>query len=269
MLGISLSTAARIAGNFEVGDQVIVEKYKGPYIPATLIQVKLLSPDESWPTKAFQVFLKQTLGNITLRLRFSITVLTNNILLVDFAYIASSSIIDVVYMGKPRRVRMTVLNSAASSEISSNCLYAVTSSTVVIVSQEQLQISENTSDKKPKSVGYRNIGGLAEQIKIVREMVEISLQKPELFQNYGSDRVHICIYYMYSCFIYTGLKAPRGVLLYGPPGTGKTLIARAVAQETGAHAIVINGPEIISKFYGETEKKVTCKSIFRIFSKLK
>lgn len=53
-----------------------------------------------------------------------------------------------------------------------------------------------------------------------------------------------------------GMKPPRGVLLYGPPGTGKTLIARAVAQETKAHVIVINGPEIISRYYGETEQKV-------------
>lgn len=56
--------------------------------------------------------------------------------------------------------------------------------------------------------------------------------------------------------VFIGLKPPRGVLLFGPPGTGKTLIARAVAQETGAHSIVINGPEIISKYYGETEQKV-------------
>lgn len=53
-----------------------------------------------------------------------------------------------------------------------------------------------------------------------------------------------------------GLRPPRGVLLFGPPGTGKTLIARVVAQEVGAHVIVVNGPEVVSKFYGETEKRV-------------
>jgi ATP-dependent 26S proteasome regulatory subunit len=56
---------------------------------------------------------------------------------------------------------------------------------------------------------------------------------------------------------YIGVKPPRGVLLYGPPGTGKTLIARSVAMATGAYFICINGPEIISKFYGETETKVS------------
>lgn len=60
-------------------------------------------------------------------------------------------------------------------------------------------------------------------------------------------------------FFPLGLKPPRGVLLYGPPGTGKTLIARAVAHEANAHSIIINGPEIISKYYGETEEKVIAK----------
>ncbi|ORZ24187.1 P-loop containing nucleoside triphosphate hydrolase protein [Absidia repens] len=88
-----------------------------------------------------------------------------------------------------------------------------------------------------KKIAYDHIGGLSEQVATVREMVETTLQNPELFIQYG-------------------LKPPRGVLLFGPPGTGKTLIARAVAQETGAHSIVINGPEIISKYYGETEQKL-------------
>ncbi|KAJ1567910.1 spermatogenesis associated protein 5 [Nowakowskiella sp. JEL0078] len=90
----------------------------------------------------------------------------------------------------------------------------------------------------PKSdISYNSIGGLSEQIKIIREMVEVPLQNPERFSRYG-------------------LKPPKGVLLYGPPGTGKTLIARAVAVETGAHVITINGAEVISKFYGETETKL-------------
>ncbi|KAI9593280.1 P-loop containing nucleoside triphosphate hydrolase protein [Syncephalis fuscata] len=84
---------------------------------------------------------------------------------------------------------------------------------------------------------YEAIGGLDEQIKSVRELIETPLFKPEIYKQYG-------------------LKPPRGVLLYGPPGTGKTLIARSVAMATGAHFICINGPEIISKFYGETEAKL-------------
>ncbi|XP_045408275.1 ATPase family protein 2 homolog [Lemur catta] len=86
-------------------------------------------------------------------------------------------------------------------------------------------------------VTYDMIGGLNSQLKVIREMIEVPLKQPKLFKSYG-------------------IPAPRGVLLYGPPGTGKTMIARAVANEVGAYVSVINGPEIISKFYGETESRL-------------
>ncbi|XP_004855002.1 spermatogenesis-associated protein 5 isoform X1 [Heterocephalus glaber] len=86
-------------------------------------------------------------------------------------------------------------------------------------------------------VTYDMIGGLNSQLKAIREMIELPLKQPELFKSYG-------------------IPAPRGVLLYGPPGTGKTMIAKAIANEVGAYVSVINGPEIISKFYGETEAKL-------------
>ncbi|XP_075785967.1 ATPase family gene 2 protein homolog A isoform X3 [Pelodiscus sinensis] len=87
------------------------------------------------------------------------------------------------------------------------------------------------------NVTYDMIGGLSSQLKTIRETIELPLKQPELFKSYG-------------------IPPPRGVLLYGPPGTGKTMIARAVANEVGAHVSVINGPEIISKFYGETESRL-------------
>ena len=86
-------------------------------------------------------------------------------------------------------------------------------------------------------VSYEDIGGLKEKLGRVREMIELPLKHPELF-----DRLAI--------------TPPKGVLLYGPPGTGKTLIAKAVANEAGAHFIGIQGPEIISKYYGESEKEL-------------
>ncbi|XP_059024963.1 ATPase family gene 2 protein homolog A isoform X1 [Mustela lutreola] len=86
-------------------------------------------------------------------------------------------------------------------------------------------------------VTYGMIGGLSSQLKAIREMIELPLKQPELFKSYG-------------------IPCPRGVLLYGPPGTGKTMIARAIANEVGAYVSVINGPEIISKFYGETEARL-------------
>ncbi|KAJ3122680.1 spermatogenesis associated protein 5 [Nowakowskiella sp. JEL0407] len=102
--------------------------------------------------------------------------------------------------------------------------------------------AESSRSIKLKSdVSYASIGGLSEKVDIIREMVELPLKNPQRFKKYG-------------------LKPPRGVLLYGPPGTGKTLIARAVAAETGAHVITINGAEVISRFFGETEARL--RSIF-------
>ena len=87
------------------------------------------------------------------------------------------------------------------------------------------------------SVTYEDIGGLTEELQRVREMIELPLKHPELFERLGID-------------------PPKGVLLHGPPGTGKTLIARAVANEAGANFYSIQGPEIMSKFYGQSEEKL-------------
>lgn len=90
---------------------------------------------------------------------------------------------------------------------------------------------------KLPQVSYEDIGGLHEEIMKIREMIELPLKHPELFDRLGID-------------------PPKGVLLYGPPGTGKTLIARAVAYESGASFFTINGPEIMSKFYGQSEENL-------------
>ena len=86
-------------------------------------------------------------------------------------------------------------------------------------------------------VNYEDIGGLRHEIQKVREMIELPMRHPEIF-----DRI--------------GIEAPRGVLLFGPPGTGKTLLAKAVANETNANFFSIGGPEIMSKFYGESEERL-------------
>jgi len=86
-------------------------------------------------------------------------------------------------------------------------------------------------------VSYEDIGGLGKELVKIREMIELPMKSPELFKRLG-------------------ITPPKGVLLMGPPGTGKTLIARAVANESGANFKVINGPEIMSKFYGESEQKL-------------
>jgi len=94
-------------------------------------------------------------------------------------------------------------------------------------------------DKEGKRgfVSYEDIGGLRNQVQKIREMIELPLKYPELFERAGID-------------------PPKGVLLYGPPGTGKTLIAKAVANETDAHFSFVTGPEIVGKFYGESEARL-------------
>ena len=93
---------------------------------------------------------------------------------------------------------------------------------------------------------YDDLGGLDDEIKRVREMIELPLRHPELFEK-------------------VGVEAPKGVLLYGPPGTGKTLLARAVASETSAHFLHLSGPEIMGKYYGESEERI--RNIFEEASK--
>ena len=109
----------------------------------------------------------------------------------------------------------------------------ITEDTEVTFNSKAVDISE---DSVP-DVTYEDIGGLTDEVKKVREMVELPLKHPEIFEKLG-------------------VEPPRGVLLHGPPGTGKTLLAKAVANESEAHFILLNGPEIMSKFYGESEKKI-------------
>ena len=99
------------------------------------------------------------------------------------------------------------------------------------------EATEVTPEQNIPTVMYEDLGGLKDAITKVREMIELPLKHPELF-----DRL--------------GIEAPKGVLLYGPPGTGKTLLAKAVANESDAYFISINGPEIMSKYYGESEKAI-------------
>jgi transitional endoplasmic reticulum ATPase len=114
---------------------------------------------------------------------------------------------------------------------------------VVLINAATLIRMENKKQGEAKSskVAYEDIGGLGSQIQRIREMIELPLRYPQVFERLGID-------------------APKGVFLYGPPGTGKTLIARAVASETDAYFTHISGPEIMGKFYGESEGRL--RSVF-------
>ncbi|HIH00977.1 TPA: CDC48 family AAA ATPase [Thermoplasmata archaeon] len=116
---------------------------------------------------------------------------------------------------------------------------------VLIQNFTKIKLSEKPAKEeiaKGPKVAYEDIGGLADEVGKVREMIELPLRHPELFEKLGVD-------------------APKGVLLHGPPGTGKTLLAKAVASETSANFLTIGGPEIMSKFYGESEERL--REIFK------
>lgn len=110
---------------------------------------------------------------------------------------------------------------------------------VLITSETAIAVKGGEAEAEGKrqslEISYEDIGGLGKEIQRIREMIELPLKYPEVFDRLGID-------------------APKGVLLYGPPGTGKTLIARAVAHEADATFYTINGPEIVHKFYGESER---------------
>ena len=111
---------------------------------------------------------------------------------------------------------------------------------LIVGESTEIEVSEKVAKETPKGiqrVTYEDIGGLREEIQKVREIIELPLRHPELF-------------------VRLGVEAPKGVLLHGPPGTGKTLLAKAVANESNANFYTIGGPEIMSKFYGESEERL-------------
>ena len=116
---------------------------------------------------------------------------------------------------------------------------------VIVTEQTEVEFNPQAVELKEEEgiglgINYEDVGGLGDEIKKVREMVELPLKHPEIFEKLG-------------------IEPPKGVLLHGAPGTGKTLLAKAVASETNSHFIIINGPEIISKFYGESENNLRKK----------
>ncbi|AMK13080.1 AAA family ATPase CDC48 subfamily protein [methanogenic archaeon mixed culture ISO4-G1] len=121
--------------------------------------------------------------------------------------------------------------------------FSPTGDAAIMAPTTQVKISDKpaANGDVPK-VSYDDIGGLGDAVKKIREMVELPLRHPELFKRLG-------------------VEAPKGVLLHGPPGTGKTMLAKAVAGETSSNFISIGGPEIVSKFYGESEGKL--REIFK------
>ena len=113
---------------------------------------------------------------------------------------------------------------------------------VVVGEKTRFVLGKPGAQAAAPAFSYDDLGGLDNEIKKIREMVELPLRHPELFEK-------------------VGVEAPKGVLLYGPPGTGKTLLARAVAGETSAHFVHVSGPEIMGKYHGESEERM--RGIFK------
>jgi transitional endoplasmic reticulum ATPase len=132
------------------------------------------------------------------------------------------------------RVRATLLGSRSQDFLVEQTSPA---GPVLVQSSTTIEIRREEGEQGPRRISYEDIGGLHREVQRIREMIELPLRHPLAFERLG-------------------IEPPKGVLLLGPPGTGKTLIARAVASETDAHFFSINGPEIIHKFYGESEAKL-------------
>ena len=135
-----------------------------------------------------------------------------------------------------RRIDLVVIATHPSGPV------IINDTTEIVVSEESSKAVQISQEGTATSITYEDIGGLGDAVARVREMIELPLRHPELFKRLG-------------------VEAPKGVLLHGPPGTGKTLLAKAVANETNSNFFTIGGPEIMSKYHGESEERL--RNIFQ------
>ncbi|KAJ3067703.1 spermatogenesis associated protein 5 [Podochytrium sp. JEL0797] len=157
----------------------------------------------------------------------------------DIQFVLKSSLVEFMYQGincqfTVESVKLNDFANETDTDALSNVFEFTNRSEVTILPFSNIEKKKWGGVAK---ISYDSIGGLDKQLETIRKLVEVPLLDPQRFSKYG-------------------IKPPRGILFHGPPGTGKTLLARAIASSTGAHVILINGPEIISKFYGETEQRL-------------
>jgi transitional endoplasmic reticulum ATPase len=145
------------------------------------------------------------------------------------ALMSKGDTIPINVMGQ--RIDLVVISTSPSGPV------IITDSTKITVSEESAKAAQIAKEGGVPSITYEDIGGIRNEVARIREMIELPLRHPELFKRLG-------------------VEAPKGVLLHGPPGTGKTLLAKAVANETNANFYTIGGPEIMSKYYGESEERL-------------
>ncbi|KAF9149804.1 Spermatoproteinsis associated protein 5 [Linnemannia schmuckeri] len=236
---IQLSSVSRLNANVAVGEPVKITLLEDAIHEASQITLTAMHAIPFVSNVMFSLFTKEIMSTV---------------ILLEIKFVLKDNYIEFPYNGKPQRLRVTGM-LLDRKEQNNKSVFAIGQDTVIKIlpftpptpksalkqdtkGKEESQDMDVDEKKSSASQGhYEQIGGLSVQVKTVREMVEIPLHNPDVFTQFG-------------------LRPPKGVLLYGPPGTGKTLIARTVAAATGAFLTVINGPEIISKFYGETEAKL-------------
>src|SRR5713226_6339429 len=185
-----------------IGDMVIVKKVKAP--PAEKVVV---APSEAVPPIDGR-YLADTLESVP---------------------VTKGDNVMIPYFGGRLTFQVVGVSPVADAAL-------ITQRTVFVISEKGEAL------RGVPQVTYEDIGGLKDEIQKVREMIELPLRHPEIFEKLG-------------------IEAPKGILLHGPPGTGKTLLAKAVASESNSHFISISGPEIMSKFYGESEARI--REIFK------
>ncbi|MDD1683605.1 MAG: CDC48 family AAA ATPase [Methanoregula sp.] len=149
------------------------------------------------------------------------------------------------YLSRVLRGRSVIEGQTVRVDVIGNSITLVIAKVVpkgiaIVMDDTEIELREEPykpeeGKREVSDIHYEDIGGLGRELELVREMIELPLRHPEIFERLG-------------------IQPPKGVLLYGPPGTGKTLIAKAVANEVDAHFISLSGPEIMSKYYGESEK---------------
>ncbi|CAG8489786.1 13918_t:CDS:10 [Ambispora leptoticha] len=223
---IQLSKTQCENAHLEINDFALVSRIEKSVVAAAKIVLAPVEVPDFPINQILHIFMKETLVNLK--------------------YLLSTNLVQVQYHGKIRQfqvvdIQSNFTNFGENTSISlPESIYTISRDTkvTILVNPRHATTSKDVSTNlKSKGVGFKSIGGLSKEIQIVREMVELPFTNPELFDYYG-------------------VQPPKGILLHGPPGTGKTLIARAVAAETGAHLVLINGPEIFGKFHGETETKL-------------
>lgn len=216
-LEIEIDHVARLNGLFALGDEVEV--------------IKLISQD---PTSPKIVDAKRLTFRSTHQIdqtEFLVQLFLQQTLLGRYASVGST--IPVTMYGKTHN--FILIESEPHTERKQ--LLRVTSHTKIIWSKQKISDSSKEPLESSVDSSYDDVGGLAEQIRLLKELIELPLSQPKLFKDYG-------------------IRPPRGVLLYGPPGTGKTLLASAVARATGSRCFHLGATDVVSKFYGDSESKL-------------